>query len=207
MTIIDFFSGLLTLHGPFFDLSPASFDSKIKKVTMERFEEVYQIARQLGASKIIFHSGFIPQVYFVEGWLYKSITFWKEFMSNKEDSITICIENVFETDYAPILELIRQVNHPHFKMCLDIGHVNAYSPIPLIEWIQNLKAYISHVHLHNNHGSKDEHLGLSNGSINVPECLKLLSEIITGHLTITLEIYDLNDLKDSLHTLTTLNYL
>ena len=32
----------LTLHGPFLDLNPASFDSRIRKVTMERFDQCYQ---------------------------------------------------------------------------------------------------------------------------------------------------------------------
>ena len=42
--------------------------------------------------KIIFYTGFIPQVYFVEGWLPNSISFWKEFMLNKNDILTITFE-------------------------------------------------------------------------------------------------------------------
>ena len=196
----------LALHGPFFDLSPASFDSKIRKSTMERFEEVYHAAKVLGASKIIFHTGFIPQVYFIEGWLPNSISFWKEFMSNKQDPITICIENVFEADYNPIIELIKNVNHPNFKMCLDIGHVHAYSSLPLTTWIKNLKNHISHIHLHNNYGDKDEHLGLSNGSIPIQDCLALVSKLVPS-ATITLEIYNLEELKHSLEFLSQTQYL
>lgn len=196
----------LILHGPFFDLSPASFDSKIRLATMERFEEVYQVAKILGASKIIFHTGFIPQIYFVEGWLPNSIAFWKEFMSSKQDDITICIENVFEEDYTPILELINGVCHPHFKMCLDVGHVHAYSPIPLNQWIESLKEHIFHIHLHNNHGSKDEHLGLSNGTLSMKNYLALINDLIPS-ITITLEIYNLAELTRSLKFLTHNNYL
>lgn len=74
----------LSLHGPFFDLSPASFDSQIKRVTMERFETAYEIAKQLGAKRIVYHTGFIPITYYIEGWLGNSIAFWKAFMSDKE---------------------------------------------------------------------------------------------------------------------------
>ena len=41
----------LTLHGPFLDLNPASFDSRIRKVTMERFDQCYQAGIRLGAKK------------------------------------------------------------------------------------------------------------------------------------------------------------
>ena len=49
----------LTLHGPFLDLNPASFDSQIRKVTMERFDQCYQAGIRLGAEKIVYHSGMI----------------------------------------------------------------------------------------------------------------------------------------------------
>lgn len=41
----------LTLHGPFLDLNPASFDSRIRKVTMERFDQCYQAGIRLGAKR------------------------------------------------------------------------------------------------------------------------------------------------------------
>lgn len=44
----------LTLHGPFLDLNPASFDSQIRKVTMERFDQCYQAGIRLGAEKIVY---------------------------------------------------------------------------------------------------------------------------------------------------------
>lgn len=196
----------LFLHGPFFDLSPASFDSQIKAVTINRFEAAYQIAAKLNAKKIIFHTGFLPQVYYIEGWLQNSILFWKEFMENKDSSITICIENVFETDYTPLKNLIETVNHPALKICLDIGHVHAYSSLPLNQWITELSPYISHVHLHNNNGIKDEHLGLTSGSIDMPNCLNLLIKHCASS-TVTLEIYDPIELKSSLDFLTDLNLL
>ena len=50
----------LTLHGPFLDLNPMSYDVRIRQVTMERFEQAYEAAAALGAEKIIYHSGMIP---------------------------------------------------------------------------------------------------------------------------------------------------
>ena len=55
----------LTLHGPFLDLNPAAFDSLIREVTMKRFTQCYQAGLELGAKKIVYHSGMIPCVYYL----------------------------------------------------------------------------------------------------------------------------------------------
>lgn len=196
----------LILHGPFLDLCPASFDSKIRSVTMERFEEVYTIAKQLGASKIIFHTCFIPQIYYPEAWLQNSISFWTEFMSTKDASISICIENVFEDDFVPLLELIKQVNHPALKICLDIGHINAYSSITFQTWLTNLHPFIDHFHLHNNDGTKDQHSSLLNGTLPIKELLPLIYKLCPN-ATATLEMADLNALETSLQLLIDFSYL
>lgn len=196
----------LTLHGPFFDLSPASFDTQIKAVTFNRFMTACNIAHKLGAKKIIFHSGFIPLVYYVEGWLQNSILFWKEFMASCSSHLTICIENVFETDPLPLKQLLQTVDHPQFKFCLDVGHVNAYSPLSLDHWINELSPYIDHVHLHNNDGTKDQHQGLLQGSLCIKDCLDQLNQI-TPTATITLEMYDENALIESLNYLESLHLI
>lgn len=48
----------LTLHGPFLDLNPVAFDSRVRRVTMERFIQCYEAAQELGARK----SFFIPAI-------------------------------------------------------------------------------------------------------------------------------------------------
>lgn len=196
----------LILHGPFFDLSPASFDSQIKAVTFNRFNLAYDIAKKLGAKKLIFHTGFIPQIYYTEGWLQNSILFWKEFMTDKDHAITICIENVFENEYAPILELLTKVNHPAFKFCLDVGHVNAYSSFSLNTWTKALGHYLSHIHVHNNHGNEDAHLGLENGTLELTLFLKVVHECYPD-TTLTLEIYNVDELTHSLDYLALHHYI
>ena len=50
-------------------------------------------------------------------------------------------------------------------MCLDIGHVNAYSKCPVTQWLEVCAPYIRHFHIHNNDGSRDSHSPLTQGSI------------------------------------------
>ena len=96
----------LTLHGPFLDLNPASFDSRIRKVTMERFDQCYQAGIRLGAEKIVYHSGMIPMVYFREGWAEQTGRFFREFLKDREGP-EIVMENVLDEDWRLLLDVYR----------------------------------------------------------------------------------------------------
>jgi sugar phosphate isomerase/epimerase len=49
------------------------------------------------------------------------------------------------------------VNRKNFGICLDIGHVIAYSKFSLEDWISNLGNRIKYIHLHWNNGTSDDH--------------------------------------------------
>ena len=83
----------LSVHGPFLDLNPMSFDSRVRQVTKERFEQAYEAARILGADRVVYHSGLIPATVYLEGWAVRMVEFWEEFLKGKS-GITVCMENV-----------------------------------------------------------------------------------------------------------------
>ena len=163
----------LILHGPFLDLNPASFDSLIREVTMTRFTQCYQAGLELGAKKIVYHSGMIPCVYYREGWADQVSRFFTEFLEDKDD-LEIVMENVLDEDWCLLLDVYKKVDHPKFKLCLDMGHAHCYSEIPVMEWAEGLSPYIGHVHVHDNAGDRDSHLGLGKGTLPYHEVLKLL---------------------------------
>lgn len=173
-------SGTLTLHGPFLDLNPAAFDSIVQQATMTRYEQCYQAARQLGAKKIIFHSCFVPSVYFLEGWAERMAEFLNRFLENKSEEIQILMENVLDPFPEPFAEVAGSVTHPAFGICLDVGHANCYSNIPCERWISELETYIRHVHLHDNCGDKDSHLGFGDGTLQKEKILSLIDRGIDG---------------------------
>ena len=170
----------LTLHGPFLDLNPVAFDSIVQQATMTRYEQCYQAARRLGAKKIIFHSCFVPSVYFLEGWAERMAEFLNRFLENKTEEIQILMENVLDPFPEPFAEVARRVTHPAFGICLDVGHAHCYSEIPCETWISELEPYIRHLHLHDNCGDKDSHLGLGNGTLQKEKILSLIGSGIDG---------------------------
>lgn len=178
------FSNGKSLHAPFWDLNLGSKNKMIKDITMKIFQDAYKVAKKLGCSEMIVHNGFVPNTSFYDGWVRNATAFWKEFFADKDDSITIMLENQCEEDCELLRMEIDAVNDPRLKVCLDIGHANANSNMSLDDWIECLGDRIGYLHLHNNYGKKrgqpsylnDAHLGLDDGNINIPEVLALLEK-------------------------------
>ena len=87
----------LILHGPFLDVNPCAYDSLVREATMTRFSQCYEAGLELGAKKIVFHSGMNPYAYYKEGWADHVSVFWQEFMEDRRE-IEIVLENVFDND-------------------------------------------------------------------------------------------------------------
>ena len=86
-------------------------------------------------------------------------------------------------------EILRAVDSPRLRLCLDVGHVNAYSPVDTAQWLRRCAPWISHFHLHNNNGTRDAHDPLFRGSIPMEELLTLAGELCP-EATFTLELPD-----------------
>lgn len=162
----------LSLHGPFFDLNPAAFDSLVREATRLRFEACYRAAQHISAARIVFHTGFYPQVYWEQSWQDNSIAFWKEFLADKDSSIAMHIENIYEKSFEPVARVIDTVAHPAFSACLDVGHAHVCSAQPVTDWIEGLGGRIGHIHLHNNSGKADEHRALDDGTLDMRALLE-----------------------------------
>ena len=173
------------LHAPFAELCPAAIDPLVRAVTRRRFLQAAALAKRYGAEKMVVHSGFIPLVYYPEWFAPQSAAFWREFL-NDVDGLTLCVENVMETSPDALRQVAEQVNDPRLRICFDVGHAFCQSG-ELAPWLDALAPYISHVHLHNNHGTFDEHLGLPDGTLDMATVIRQL-EALAPQATYTLEV-------------------
>ena len=74
----------------------------------------------------------------------------------------------------------------------------------VLDYISLFKDRIVHIHWHDNHGMKDEHLAIGEGWIDHYKAVKALKDINYDG-TITLEVFtSTNDAKRSAHKLRTL---
>ena len=127
-------------------------------------------------------------IYYPVWYTEKSVLFWKEFL--KEDpGVEIVLENVLEEEPGMLLDIVKGVDDPRLRLCLDVGHVNAYSKIPVMDWLEACAPYISHFHIHNNDGGWDTHCALHNGSIPMRELLSRV-EMLCPNATFTLELME-----------------
>lgn len=163
----------LILHGPFLDLNPMTFDREIQKATELRYSQAYTAARELGAKKLVFHTCFYPDAYLLIGWAQRTADFFQKFLEERKD-VEVVMENVFDRNWEPLLEVKERVQSPDLGLCLDIGHAHCYSTDPVTEWAGAMAGKISHLHLHDNQGDRDAHLGLGQGNIPLKEVFRLL---------------------------------
>lgn len=175
-----------TLHGPFNELFPCAIDLKARDLAAYRYRQAAQLAKRYGSQKVIFHGGYNPWIYYPSWYVEQSIVFWKDFLKD-DPGVEIVLENVLETDPVWLMDIVKGVDDPKLKICLDIGHVNAYSQVPVMTWLETCAPYIGHFHVHNNDGTQDRHDALMDGNIPIKEFLQRAEEICPN-ATVTLEL-------------------
>ena len=176
------------LHAPFNELFPCAIDKKARALAADRYRQAIELAKRYGSPKVIIHGGYNPWIYYPVWYTEQSIIFWKEFL-REDPGMEIVLENVLETDPQWLLDIVKGVGNPRLKLCLDIGHVNAYSKIPVMDWLENWAPYLSHFHIHNNDTSWDTHSPLTEGSIPMKELLEKAS-LLCPDATFTLELME-----------------
>lgn len=178
----------LVLHAPFNELFPCAIDPRARELAAYRYRQALRIAKDYGAAKVVIHGGYNPRMYYPVWYTEQSISFWKDFLKD-DPGVQIVLENVLEDEPRMLLDIVRGVNDPRLRLCLDVGHVNAYSDIPVTEWLKACASDISHFHLHNNDGSWDTHSPLWEGTIPMEALLEQICTLCP-EATVTLELTD-----------------
>ena len=199
----------VTFHAPFMDLRPGALDDKIRQTSLDRIKEAFDLASYFHPLKVVCHPAFDDR-YYVDCddlWLESSIKTWTELIALAKDARTIiALENVYEKEPRILRRLFEALSSDSICFCLDTGHFNVFSHMPLNIWMQELGKYLGHLHLHDNHGKADEHLPVGCGTFPFAELFKIL-RTIGATPSITLEAHDQDDLWDSMNNIKNMNLL
>ena len=163
-----------SLHAPYYELAPCAIDPLIREVSLKRYRQAVATCMRLGIRRMVVHSGFAPRVYYPEWFVPRSIEFWRDFVRELPEDFELLLENVLDVHPEYIRDVCDGVDDPRLRICLDVGHANAYSEVSVEDWISMLGGRIAHVHLHNNDGSRDAHAPLNAGSMDIARILELL---------------------------------
>lgn len=202
--LLQGFEGEIALHGAFYDMSSASEDPQIVRVTRERYLLNLRIAAELGARHVVFHANYLPWIRntrYLRQWTQRQVEFWAEMgVEAQRLGLIVALENMWEPSPDLIGRILDGVDSPSVRACLDVGHAYLYSDsIPFTGWLARLKELLVHCHINNHRGVEDEHLPLDapNGVVDYSLILPLLGSLPVPPL-ISLEMESLDDLERSL---------
>jgi sugar phosphate isomerase/epimerase len=168
----------LTFHGPFNELSTAAIEPLVLEVTARRYEQAYALARTYGIRRLIFHSTFIPTVYYPQWFVERSAEFWQHFLQDKPADLEVCVENVLDETPEILVNLVQAVDDPRLRLCLDLGHAHAFhSKVSAMEWVEATGPWLRHIHLHDNYGAWDVHNCLGDGTLPLKDLLDRLERL------------------------------
>ena len=206
--LLSSFSGPLAAHGAFFDMMSASIDARVVALTRERYLLNLTIAEELGVTRLVFHTNFLPMIRteaYRRLWLTGQIQFWQELgLQAAEKGIMLCLENMWDPDPFLLRDLLNMVNMANVRCCLDVSHVYLYGQQShgITQWLEILGPYIRHVHVNNTLGVIDEHLPLnaSGGIVHYAHLLPKLA-VLPLNPDIVIEMEELQAIEKSLNFL------
>ncbi len=143
--------------------------------------------KRLGATNTVIHP--VTEAIKTEGNLKESITLNHEFHSQViewcfQNNINVNYENMpqygpkrrFGATYDDLLHLIKSYNDNRIGICWDLGHGNMNMFDQSIA-LKAISPYLKMIHVHDNHGERDEHLLPYQGTTDWSKIMTTLKEI------------------------------
>jgi sugar phosphate isomerase/epimerase len=189
-----------TVHLSYVDLNLASLIPAARQTAVERTLRGLEFAHQVGASCGVLHSGrhylWHPRAdQLVAEGLRASLR------ALQGSSVPIALENLVldEADFLRDPEALNALTCEFgLRNCLDFGHAHiegtARGERRLDTYLELLGDNIVHLHLHNNHGQRDEHLATPEGTIDYRAYREFLAAF---RGTICLEIHSEQGVRTS----------
>lgn len=111
------------------------------------------ICGQLGIARLVLHFEKASDVEREETAFLQAHREAAEYAAQK--NVMLCMENVEIEHYRKVIEMVRRVDHPAFKMTLDLGHlflfVNHFGG-DFLQAVGECAPYVEHLHINDNTG-------------------------------------------------------
>lgn len=162
----------LTVHGPFADINIASPTPILRRTILRRLEKSILCARQLNCRLWVFHPGLrtgVSSFYPGLDWQLNMESVRALLKIARKHGVEIAIENVPEP-HPFLMKSVHDFSRFYSELdediglALDVGHANINHQIQ--EFIDQFSEKIVHIHVSDNHGTQDSHLGIGYGTIN-----------------------------------------
>lgn len=198
-----------TLHAPFFDLAPGALDPKVLEASINKLRKAFSLVEIFQPKSVVCHLNYEKNKhgYKEKEWRAAAIETWQELTQLAAKSRTILmLENTYENNPEAHETILSTLNSPHARFCLDVGHLMSFAKTPWQDWLPRLSPWLGQLHLHDNNGDDDQHLGLGLGSFDFQGLFTFLAAN-NLHPLVTLEPHTEEDLWQSLEYLDQTNLL
>lgn len=176
-----------SLHLPFFDLQPGSADVLVRQATCDRLCQAMETAALYQPAHLVGHGAYDRFLYArsFPDWAKRAADTWARALAAWPEHPPLYLENTHETDPATVAGLVAALRSrlpdsqaARVGICFDVGHWHSFAAgrhrQNLDEWLAALAPYLGHLHLHDNDGSFDHHLGPGQGAIPFDSLFDLL---------------------------------
>ena len=187
-----------SVHLPFWGVDPSDPDAGKAALAGKALRRGAELAGIYGARHMVGHPYYqIKQKEKALGaWLETSRLIWPELPCIA--GAPLFLENTYETSPDAIAALVGSLQEemaggPGIGVCFDVGHWHSFggkkTPEEFDPWINGFCSFPLHLHLHDNDGSSDQHLGMGAGDIPYSALWTKLGER-KKNVTATLEPHD-----------------
>ena len=193
--IVSHYNPQVLVHISAFNL--AEENRILRNAILSEIENCFCYTKSLGGREVIIHSGFIKtgqhvplqgdngvhpstKQVFERSWSLSVRMMKRACLMAKEYGIKIYTENLngsqLTKDGEELIQYLNDVNSDNLKIVFDVGH--CYHTGHNIEKdILDMGIELQHLHIHDNHGEKDEHLPLGEGTLNIPLFADSLAQV------------------------------
>jgi sugar phosphate isomerase/epimerase len=173
-----------TVHEPFADINIASPSKPILNASIKRLEQSMAYANALNAQLWVFHPGAktgISTFYPNQDWKQNIQTIHQLHETAEKHGLNTAIENLPEK-YGFLMKqpedfkkFYKETSLNDIGIVLDVGHANLEGQTE--QFLKKLPDKIVHMHISDNTGENDQHLGIGHGKIDWQQFAETLREI------------------------------
>ena len=180
-----------SVHLPFLTLSPADEDAAVRERAGTLLRQAADMAAMYGARHMIGHPGYVAVRHgYAPGegspvgdtprdwWLEHSRSIWMELPERA--CAPLFLENIHDPSPVVLCSLLQALDVSGTGICFDAGHWHYFSKGKengdVALWIEAFAPWLEHLHLHDNNGEEDGHLGMGDGCLPFPALAASLHE-------------------------------
>ncbi len=168
--IVQTTSLTITIHLPYSDLNLASLNQPIWDETVRQMKSCLDLASSFARLAVV-HPGHLSPLGMQmpdAAWTQNILGLQKICDHAQDLGMRIAVENMVNIPALlgrrpeEIRGIIETVDRENLGFILDVGHANTNGNV---EQFLELKDLVIHAHVHDNHGERDEHLPVGNGTV------------------------------------------